>query len=344
MYQLFKKIISFDYSCYIIFYFLSFRFAIFLVGTLKNICTNFYFLIMGTNKQKKVISAKKKEILYKVRTIENNKLTNKLIIDVKKCNTKQNNNNKVNKINNLTITVPPKQDNSFLLTPQYKFQPIRPVEYLGQSLEKKYELTSKENVYVQELIEECVKKDKLSSVITIIDRIGMYYLDNNMCIIAAKNKAFNCINWFFKNNVFVDKFALEEAIKVNDLEMTKLIIPNLNSCIDIWTYIYAVTNESIKCLEYIMDNHYHNDKKIFEYGIIHDKINSVNTLLRYGFNFNKNDIYLACKHGSINILCLLKKLKIVFTEEMAYIAKNSNHYSCYQFINRTISLRKSKSL
>lgn len=355
MYQLLKKIISFDYSYYIIFYFLSFRFAIFVVGALKNICTDFFHLLMGSSsKQKKVTNVKKKEILYKVKTIENDKLTNKLIIDVKKCNNKQNNNdknngdnnnNKDNKTNNsLKITLPPKQDNSFLPTPQYKFQPIRPVEYLGQSLEKKYELTTKEHVYVQELIEECVKKDKLSSIITIIDRIGMYYLDNNMCVIAAKNKAFNCINWFFKNNVFVDKFALEEAIKVNDLEMTKLIIPNLNSRIDIWIYIYAVTNESIKCLEYIMDNHYHNDKKIFEYGIIHDKKNSISTLLKYGFNFNENDIYLACKHGSINILCLLKKLKIVFTEEMAYIAKNSNQYLSYQFINRAISLRKSKSL
>lgn len=340
MYQLLKKIISINYSYYIIFYFLSFRFAIFIIKTLKKNCTNFFLLIMkSTNMQKKVTNVKKKETTHKIKIVKNDKLTNKLIIYLKKYNTKDD-----DYTNNLKIILPLKQDNSFFSTPQYKFQIIKPVEYLGQSLEKKCELEPKEYVYIQELIEKCIKKDNLSGIITIAEKIGMYYLDNNLCIIAARNKAFNCINWFFKNNIFIDKFVLEEAIKVNDLKMVKIIIPNLNSHIDIWTYIYAVINESIKCLEYIMDNHYYNNKKIFEYGIIHDKKNSVSTLLKYGFSFNENDIYLACKHCSINILHLLKKLKIVFTEEIAYIAKNSNHYSCYQFINRSLSLRNPNSL
>ena len=239
--------------------------------------------------------------------------------------TSNNNNNIINKIKP-KIKIPENITNIY--NPYLKYT----IPLANKNDEKKQNLSSTQYVSIQNEIESYVINDDIQQIINIIDIIGIYYLDHDVCIIAAKHKSFKCMKWFVDNKIFIDKFVSEAAAQVNDLEMLKYVIPNLNCKFDVWTYIYAVINESIECLEYIMKNYYSDNNKIFQEGIKKDKPKSLSVLLNYGFEFSRENILLVCECGSIQTLMLLKNLNMSFSQKMAEISKFNGHLQCHDFI------------
>jgi hypothetical protein len=285
-----------------------------------------------------------------------NKLNDKTTMTTKKIKIKINNNKsehtkikifdhfKMNKLANNII----KKNNDILeikkLIDSFSSYPINTnfAINIGIGSLIKRDLTFSQCSYVQYKIESHVILDDIISIIKIIKCVGLYYLENDMCTIAAKHKSFKCIEWFILNNIYIDKFACEAAIKNNDLNMLKIVSENLGT--DSITslqdyhqfYIIGLLNNSFDCLEYI------STKFPITSGTIPDKIIKIDNIdhIKYLHDkkilLNDDSINMACKYGSINTLKFANTKNFKFNKKMLSIANKHGNTECSLFIKSII--------
>lgn len=209
--------------------------------------------------------------------------------------------------------------------------------------QNKINLTFHQYSYIQHKIENYVAKDDLIPIIQIIKCIGIYYLENDMCIVASKNKSFKCIKWFILNKIYVDKFACEEAIKNNDLNMLTIVSENLgkdslNSPLDLEQfYIMGLVNNSIECLDYVFAKWNLNIKKIPSKIIKFDNIGYLKCFYNNNFFLDDDDILIACKYGCINTLKFAHSKNFKFNEKMLNLTINYKNTECSTFIKLIIN-------
>ena len=168
----------------------------------------------------------------------------------------------------------------------------------------------------------------------------MRYLENEMCTLAAEYNSFKCINWFILNNIYIDKFACEKAIKNDNLNMLELVSKHLGkgsitSIVDYYEfYVIGLQNNSTKCLEYIFNKYLINH--------IPQKIIKLDIVSYLKFFYNKKitltgaNIIDACKYGSINTLKFYNSKNFKFTKNMISIAKQNYNYNCSTFMESVV--------
>lgn len=208
---------------------------------------------------------------------------------------------------------------------------------------KHINLTSNQYCHIQTLIEKTVKNDDVNSLNKILLCVGLYYLEPEICILAAKMNSYKCINWFIINKVFIDKFVCEECIKQKNFTLFKLTFVNLSEGSisgykDIVNFcVIALLNDSYECFVHIIKKINKKYKIIPKEIIKNDDIHKIDLLFKNGFVFNHDNIEYACKYDFINTIKYAHTKKYLFSKKHKEIAKTNESMKCYTFITNNTS-------
>lgn len=197
---------------------------------------------------------------------------------------------------------------------------------------QKIKLKSPGYTFIKNITEICVKNDQLFLLIKISEIVGMYYIEDDLCQIAASNSSYNCLDWLISKVHNIDLlFAFQDATKNNDIKMLKYLYLKINNCtktsmtLFCQSHIISINNENIKCLKFLLCKFRVSKNKInflFSNAITKNKINSFKYLLsvKYILKYFQNNKYILKNLFNIIFKSMNDdKSKIIFFQELLNI-------------------------